>query len=275
MGQRPNSSNLQKTEILLAALQRQQKSITYYALDLSFAELSRSLSSLADQFSSSSFIEIYGLLGTYDDGISWISQCKGLLFKPISILWLGNSIANLGPEEASGVLALFSSPTASGSIRKLSFLIAVDGCRDQNRIRRAYDPENIQLRAFILNGLQHANAVIGGTVFQNNDWDYEGSYDDQRHIHQDCYVAKEDVKFSIAGQDIRIRKNERVRATMSAKWTEEEVNTVCRKGGFEIVERWKDEEGSYGEIPEYPYAMITIGLTVAIIQVAICCIGTK
>jgi uncharacterized SAM-dependent methyltransferase len=73
--------------ILLNALEKAEKSIHYYALDLSKRELERTLSSVP-RFE---HVVCHGLLGTYDDGLEWIrSGCNASW--PKCIMSLGSSI---------------------------------------------------------------------------------------------------------------------------------------------------------------------------------------
>jgi EasF-like predicted methyltransferase len=228
-------------------LQRQQKSISYYALDISPTELVSNIRVLADQFPKSSGIQCIGLLGTYEDGISWFSKVTDLYSKTVHVLWFGNSIANLPLHKASGTLRRFVSSTKAGCPRSINFIVAIDGCRDTARIRRAYDPKNPLLRAFILNGLQQANRVLENDVFRPEDWDYIGVYDEQQSAHQDYYVASKNLVLDIAGTHIHIRENERVGSLQSAKWAEEDVRLVAHEANLEVAHCWKDIDESYGE----------------------------
>lgn len=80
---------LRKTAILLDAIERQGKSITFYALDLDHSELVRTLAQLEGRYRN---ITLCGLWGTYDDGRKWLASMQE---HQKILLWLGSSIGNL------------------------------------------------------------------------------------------------------------------------------------------------------------------------------------
>lgn len=86
--------NLRKVCLLLQAFEDAQKSIDYYALDLSQKELERTLAHVPDF----KFVSCHGLLGTYDDGLTWLKQ-PARLGRTKCIIHLGSSIGEywIGP----------------------------------------------------------------------------------------------------------------------------------------------------------------------------------
>lgn len=78
---------MRKTKYILEAITSQNKSITYYALDLDEPTLRASLTELTHEFPNIKFI---GLHGTYDDSLEYIQT---LPMRKV-ILWLGSSIGN-------------------------------------------------------------------------------------------------------------------------------------------------------------------------------------
>ncbi|MCJ1270377.1 hypothetical protein MMC22_010274 [Lobaria immixta] len=51
-------------------------------------------------------------------------------------------------------------------------LIGLDGCQDRDRVWHAYNDNRGVTRRFILNGLAHANKILGAEVFVPDDWEY-------------------------------------------------------------------------------------------------------
>jgi L-histidine Nalpha-methyltransferase / hercynylcysteine S-oxide synthase len=86
--------NLRKVNLLLQALEKAQKQIQYYALDLSREELERTLAQLPDY----EHVSCHGLLGTYDDGREWLKH-PGNLARRKCILSLGSSIGMLSADD--------------------------------------------------------------------------------------------------------------------------------------------------------------------------------
>ena len=84
------SSNLRKVNLLLQALEDAAKKVDYYALDLSQQELERTLAQLPRY----KYVRAHGLLGTYDDGQSWLKD-PSIASRQKCILSLGSSVGEL------------------------------------------------------------------------------------------------------------------------------------------------------------------------------------
>jgi L-histidine Nalpha-methyltransferase / hercynylcysteine S-oxide synthase len=104
--------------------------VIYYALDLMESELQRTLAQVPQY----EYVKCLGLLGTYDDGFTWLRKPQNV-DKRKTILSLGSSIGNFTREEAvEFVKQIFS---ALGPDDKA--LIGIDACRDPDRVYRAYN----------------------------------------------------------------------------------------------------------------------------------------
>lgn len=120
-----HSSNLRKVSILLQALEAQGKSIDYYALDLSRQELERTLAAVP-KFE---HVKCYGLHGTYDDGLEWLSRPENAS-RPRCIMSLGSSIGNFGRSEAAAFLKSFTAVLGQGD----TMLIGLDSCDNPGKV---------------------------------------------------------------------------------------------------------------------------------------------
>ena len=125
------NSNLRKVKLLLDAFEKTQKSIIYYALDLSLPELERTLNAVKGIYE---FVECRGLLGTYDDGLEWLKDDERFN-KPKCVLWMGSSIGNLTREDAASFLQNYSSVLRTND----TMIIGIDACQDKNKVFRAYN----------------------------------------------------------------------------------------------------------------------------------------
>ncbi|OBZ80398.1 hypothetical protein A0J61_11553, partial [Choanephora cucurbitarum] len=139
---------LRKTQVILRAIEKRKIHVTYYALDLDQHELDRSLASLGEF----EYVQLYGLLGTYDQGIPWITQQFTGNKTQKNFLWMGSSIGNQNRLES----AMF--------LRKIQrmcmepgdfFLIGFDKRNEPAKIELAYDDSHGVTREFIMNGLDH------------------------------------------------------------------------------------------------------------------------
>ncbi|KAH0547717.1 hypothetical protein FGG08_000207 [Glutinoglossum americanum] len=195
------SGNLRKINILLQALDRVGAAFEYYALDLSLPELHRTFSVFPNGTYKN--LKCYGLHGTYDDGLEWLKMPENRL-KPKCILSLGSSIGNFTRNEAAEFLSGFASSVLRPGNGDL-MLVGLDACKNPEKVWTAYnDPKGIT-EAFIMNGMLHANKVLGKNYFHLDDWNYIGEYNIDAGCHQAFYLPVRDVNI----QNIKIKAGEK------------------------------------------------------------------
>lgn len=227
---------MKKTVLFLETLQAQNKHVHYIACDVDRAALRRCVRHLQELFpAATSNIKITGLLGTYEDCAAWLNRNRGTA--GTTLIWLGNSMANFSPPEASEYIRSFLS---AGS----SMIVALDGCRDQAQIAASYGgPAN---KAFVLNGLPHANELLGSNVFVLEDWGFLGEWNPKLWMHESFYVAQKDMTLEIEGETFNIKKGDKMRSIRSGKWPKPKVAEICAEAGGKLVEWWTNPEESYG-----------------------------
>ena len=127
--------------MLLRALDRAgKKNISYFALDLDYSELVRTLAQLPKYEN----VSCYGLWGFYEDGFRWLNRMSKHI-GPVTILYLGSSIGNFSRPEARN----FVSSIAQTLRPEMgdAFVIAFDHCNDDSKIWRAYhDPDGMGIQ---------------------------------------------------------------------------------------------------------------------------------
>ncbi|KAI5926159.1 C-type lectin protein [Camillea tinctor] len=229
------SGNLRKVLFLLLALEDAGKKIDYYALDLSEQELSRTLA----QLPAFEHIRCHGLLGTYDDGREWL-QTPAILAKPKCILHLGSSIGNFPRDGAATFLKGFAGILQP---ERDSLLIGVDSCTDPSKVYHAYNDKKGVTHKFILNGLHHANKVLGEQAFVPGDWEVIGEYvyDNEGGRHQAFYSPIRDTV--VMGETIRAQ--ERVQIEQSLKYSKLGCKNLWDSAGMMEVDRWMTEDEDY------------------------------
>ncbi|ELR09298.1 hypothetical protein GMDG_03866 [Pseudogymnoascus destructans 20631-21] len=228
------SGNLRKVSILLNALEKAEKSIHYYALDLSKRELERTLSSVP-RFE---HVVCHGLLGTYDDGLEWIrSGCNASW--PKCIMSLGSSIGNFNRGDAAEFLKGFADMLRPSD----SMIIGLDACNDPAKVYHAYNDSLGITHKFILNGLDNANSILGENVFDTNDWEVIGEYvcDKDGGRHRAFYAPKRDI--TIRG--VFIEQGERVQVEQSLKYSQAESEGMWAAAGLKEVGKWGATKEQY------------------------------
>ena len=227
--------NLRKVKILLDALDRKGKDISYFALDLSIVELERTLAAIPEGTFQN--VKCFGLLGTYDDGLAWLKNPINI-HKPKTILSLGSSIGNFDRSEAAQFISQFAdvlTPTDS-------MLLGIDACTDAEKVYHAYNDREGLTHEFLLNGLRHANRLMGYVAFRDGDWKALGKYNKEFGRHEAFVTPVKDVE--IDGVKIRAGEELRIEESWKYSWTQSErlwLDSRVYEGA-----RWVNEEGNYG-----------------------------
>ncbi|KAI0542983.1 DUF323 domain protein [Xylaria digitata] len=229
------SGNLRKIRLLLQAFEDAGKEIDYYALDLSEQELSRTLA----QLPTFQHIRCHGLLGTYDDGREWLMSPSHLA-KRKCILHMGSSIGNFSRPEAAFFLRGFADVLQPQD----SLLVGVDSCMDPSKVYHAYNDEEGLTHKFILNGLEHANEILGEAAFRLDDWKVIGEfvYDDEGGRHRAFYSPVRDTV--VMGETIKA--HERIQVEQSFKYSKGGCDSLWKSAGVLETGRWMTDDENYG-----------------------------
>ncbi|KAF1993588.1 hypothetical protein P154DRAFT_449788 [Amniculicola lignicola CBS 123094] len=229
------SGNLRKVNILLQAIDRLGKDVEYYAVDLSLPELRRTFSQIPT--AGYKHVKCFGLYGTYDDSLEWMksSHVRG---RPKTILWLGSSIGNFRRQEAAPFLAGFREAIQPGD----TMLIAIDSCKEPKRVFHAYNDKEDVTHQFVMNGLKHANEIMGKEVFHIEDWEVIGEYDEVAGRHHAFVSPLKDTVID----NVTIRRGERIRIEESYKYSRDEIIHLWENAGLMENTVWHNAKGDYG-----------------------------
>lgn len=216
----------------------------YYALDLNRSDLERSLTIVPP--GTFQHITCRGLLGTYDDARTWL-KLSGSVQKPTCIIFLGSSIGSFDRAEAAEFLAGFVDAAKSSSQGKtteaeLTLIVGLDACKSQEKLDRAYnDPHGVWNR-FILNGLTHANALLGYEAFQKQDWTTTGSWNEESGCYERHLIPLKDVTF----EQTCFRAGSKIFFSHSYKYSPSERTYLWEKSGLQERIQWATKDGDYG-----------------------------
>jgi len=97
---------------------------------------------------------------------------------------------------------------------------------------------------FVLNGLRHANKVLGEAAFDEKEWRVIGEYvyDEEGGRHQAFYSPIRDTV--VLGE--LIRPYDRIQVEQSLKYSSAEAQKLWRKAGMVEIGQWRHGE-EYGE----------------------------
>ncbi|RYP58026.1 hypothetical protein DL771_011362 [Monosporascus sp. 5C6A] len=130
----------------------------------------------------------------------------------------------------------------------------VDSCNNPSKIYYAYNDRKGITHQFILNGLRHANDVLGEQAFNLDDWKVIGEYvyDEEGGRHQAFCAPKRDIV--VMGETIKA--HERIQIEQSLKYSAEDRETLWNAAGLTEIERWTTEDGDYGGPSQYASSYI-------------------
>ena len=226
----------------MRAIERLEKHVEYYALDLSLAELSRTLSAIPKD--AYRYVECFGLLGTYEDGLIWLqSPSPHTSSRTKVVMSLGSSIGNFTHDQAAGFVRGFANALGPDDM----MLIGVDECKDSERVFRAYNDSQGATHRFTLNGLAHANKLLGISAFDLKQWNAHGTYDPAAGAHR-AYVSP--IR-SVEICGVVIREGEKIRIEESYKFDRQEIRQLWQHAGVGLVAAWANGEGDYSKLELY------------------------
>jgi EasF-like predicted methyltransferase len=234
-------SSLRKTQVILQAIEKAKKDVSYYALDLDQRELERSLSFLGDF----QYVKLVGLLGTYEQSVPWINRQFSNNGQKV-FMWLGSSIGNQSRYESAEFLNTIQ--TNCMAPRDL-FIIGFDKRNDAAKIELAYNDSQGVTREFIMNGLDHLNHIMDKTVIHRTDFMYHTKYQEKAGRHVAHYKALKDMtidyKLPEKLYQIEIKKDEMIHIEHSYKYSLDEIQGILSIAGLDMVECWEDAEKQY------------------------------
>lgn len=124
-----------------------------------------------------------------------------------------------------------------------SMVIGIDSCKDPERVFHAYNDRENVTHAFVLNGLEHANELMGEKAFDMEHWKVIGEYDEEAGRHHAFVSPQKDVVVD----GVPISQGERVRIEESYKFSREEVMQIWNNAQLAANTVWANQIGDYGK----------------------------
>ncbi|XP_037049532.1 ergothioneine biosynthesis protein 1-like [Bradysia coprophila] len=239
------SGSLTKTQLILRAMERNKKCVTYYALDLNRNELERSLSSLDGPFK---YIQLVGLVGTYDQAIPWLKQQYPNKTTQKLVLWLGSSVGNHTRRES----AIFLRQFVCSCLQPGDFVvIGFDRRNDPSTVLKAYNDEHGITGKFIMNCLSHVNSILGEPFFNLDDFEYHSTYQENYGRHVSHFRAKRAVNLVYRKErlsddvTIPVEQGELIHLEFSHKYSNSEIAQLLEAAELDLVQTWSDSNFLY------------------------------
>lgn len=222
-------------------MDRKGKDVSYFALDLSPQELQRTLSEVPEGTFQN--VRCSGLLGTYDDGLAWLKEPMNH-DKHKTILSLGSSIGNFDRSGAAQFISQFADVLKPSD----TMLLGVDACTDSDKVFHAYNDREGLTHEFVLNGLKHANNLLGYEAFHVQDWKVIGKYNQEHDRHEAFVTPNKDVEV----EGVKIHAGEEVRIEESWKYSWAQSEKLWDDAKVSEGARFVNDDGDYGMFDQLP-----------------------
>lgn len=178
--------------------------------------------------------------------------------RPKIVLSLGSTIGSFGRADAAGFLARFAECVGQGEGGGVgggrgsgSVLLAVDGCKDSERVWSAYNDGEGLNEKFIANAFKHANRILKYDAFEEQDWTVKGEWNVESGSHDWYYIPLKDVVV----EGTVFSEGERVAAVKSYKYDGIDRLKLYRAAGVKEINAWELHGKEYGESPHFRFVL--------------------
>ncbi|RAL06529.1 4-dimethylallyltryptophan methyltransferase [Aspergillus homomorphus CBS 101889] len=243
------SASLDKTLLLLEALEAAGKDVQYFALDLDHNELVSTLKTLPlDQFK---HVSCAALHGTFDDGLQWLHSAPEIAELPKCVMFLGSTIGNFSRAEAAAFLKQVAMKALTRAPGTSSIILTVDGCKVPTKILHAYTGDGVL--PFTLSAMEYASAIMSKhtqsaeNAFNVDDWTTMSEWNSTHGRYEASFTPmSSDVQLGPPFEDVVIKKGDKIRIVYSHKYDETERQELFDNAGLYQVQHWTEDNCDLG-----------------------------
>lgn len=225
-----------KTGLLLAAAVRQQQHVTYVPIDISETALEEAQRRIREALPQ---VTVKCTVADYTSDLPAMSAggCRRL------VLYIGSSIGNFDPPEASAVLRKLRQRLAPGDL----LLLGVDHVKERTTLLRAYNDGAGVTAEFNRNVLVRIARELGARfrprLFRHRAvWNERAS---RVEMHLESLVMQE-VAIPALDLTVGFRRGESIHTENSYKFTRDTATSLLARAGFAVRRDWTDERGWFG-----------------------------
>lgn len=224
-----------KTSVLLRAALKRQFSLTYFPVDVSASALAVAQQRLAAELPR---LRVEPVLADYTRNVEAIAAIRGRKL----ILYIGSSIGNFEPEEASAILARVRQVLTPGD----ALLLGVDLPKKSSILHAAYNDARGVTAAFNLNVLARINRELGA------------DFDLRRFRHEAVWnpvasrvemylvsLARQTARIPALGMRLTFTEGERIHTENSYKFSHDRVQAILSAAGFGREHTWTDRQACF------------------------------
>ena len=247
------NGNSQKTRILLRPFLANWKNVSYFPIDVSLKMLKKSIRDLSREYSN---LRIFGVCSDYVKGLIKINEFmkfkKNIPDKRL-IIFLGSSIGNFDPKEASAFLYSLSKYIRNDD----ALLIGFDLEKDKSILEKAYNDKKGITSQFNLNVLSRINKELDGG-FELSSFEHKSFYNLHEHRIEMHLESKLDQKVRIGaiGKEFHFKEGETIHTENSYKYSKNRLYVLVKNAGLQVIANFTDPKNQYSLIllKKIPYA---------------------
>jgi L-histidine N-alpha-methyltransferase len=183
---------------------------------------------------------IHGFAGEYFEMLPAAHQVSS---NKKLVLFLGANIGNFKFNEMPEFLQKLRSLLSRGDM----VLIGFDLKKNPKKILAAYNDEAGYTREFNLNLLSRINIELGGNFVIEN-FEHYAMYDPSTGACKSHLISIKEQKVTIGNTIINFEKNEPVFMEISQKYSVNEIDTIARECGFEVMKYFYDSNKYFVDV---------------------------
>jgi len=230
------SGSSTKTRILIDILEKSQKHIEYFPIDISDI-LRESCKELQNDYKD---LCITGIIDDYEPALELVKNYDD---KNNLIMFLGSSFGNYDPSTGLRFLQKINSSMKSNDL----FLLGLDLTKDETVLEKAYNDSQGITAQFNLNVLSRINSELGANFDINKFAHYAVYNKNQNRIEMYLRsLEKQTVNISRADLVFEIENDELIHTENSFKFTISQIKEMSATSNFQIQEIWCDEKKYFG-----------------------------
>ena len=218
------SGDSRKSSLLLEALLERQPALTYVPIDVDAGVLE---SSARELLASNPSLTIEAVCADFRDIAELLTPASGRTVA----LFLGSTIGNLDPPAAASLLRNIRRILARGDV----LLLGAD-------LRKPKE-------AFNLNLLTRINRELGGhfdvAKFAHRAFFNEAASRIEMHL---ASRERQSISIDALRLDVHFEAGETIHTENSYKYTDGDIDTLAREGGFDVQQRWRDAGMSFTDV---------------------------
>jgi len=247
------NGNSQKTRILLRPFLANWKNVSYFPIDVSLKMLKKSIRDLSREYSN---LRIFGVCSDYVKGLIKINEFmkfKRNIPDKRLIIFLGSSIGNFDPKEASAFLYSLSKYIRNDD----ALLIGFDLEKDKSILEKAYNDKKGITSQFNLNVLSRINKELDGG-FELSSFEHKSFYNLREHrieMHLESNLDQK-VRIGAIGKEFHFKEGETIHTENSYKYSKNRLYGLVKNAGLQVIANFTDPKNQYSLIllKKIPYA---------------------